>query len=65
MTTVATQPEYLSVAETAQRLRMSRASVYRAVAARNLPAVRLNPQGVLRVPAAELERWRAEAKETP
>ena len=62
MATVATRPEYLSVAETAQRLRMSRASVYRAVAAGNLPAIRLNPQGALRVPAAELDRRLEERK---
>ena len=56
MATVATRPEYLSVGEVAERLRVSRATVYRAIERGDLRALRLNPHGTLRVPAAELER---------
>ena len=63
MATTATRPQYLSIGEVAERLRVSRASVYRSVAAGHLRAVRLNPAGALRVPAAEIERPRSRRNE--
>ena len=41
--------------ETAHELRVSKASVYRAIESGNLPAVRLQPLGSLRIPADALE----------
>ena len=46
---------YLSVGEVAHELRVSPASVYRAIESGNLPAVRLQPLGSLRIPADALE----------
>jgi excisionase family DNA binding protein len=46
---------YLSVGEAAYELRVSKASVYRAIESGNLPAVRLQPLGSLRIPADALE----------
>ena len=46
---------YLSVGEAAPELRVSKASVYQAIESGNLPAVRLQPLGSLRIPADALE----------
>jgi excisionase family DNA binding protein len=46
---------YLSVGEGAHELRVSKASVYRAIESGNLPAVRLQPLGALRIPSEALE----------
>ena len=54
MTKVADR-RYLSVGEVAQELRISKASVYRAVESGSLPAVRLQPLGALRIPREALE----------
>jgi excisionase family DNA binding protein len=56
MTTTDTRDKrYLSVNEVADELRVSRQSVYRAVEAGTLPAIRLQPLGSLRIPASALE----------
>ena len=54
--------KYLSVGETARELRMSKASVYRAIESGNLPAVRLQPLGSLRIPIDALEPERREVE---
>jgi excisionase family DNA binding protein len=43
------------VGEGAHELRVSKASVYRAIESGNLPAVRLQPLGALRIPSEALE----------
>jgi excisionase family DNA binding protein len=55
----ATRPaELLRIPEAAERLNVSRASVYRWVVEGRLPAVQLGGRGApLRIPSAELERW--------
>ena len=50
-----TTAEYLSVGEVAHLLRVSKASVYRAVERGELPAIRLAPLGALRIPRSALE----------
>lgn len=64
-------PVLLRVPEAAERLNVSRASVYRWIHEGRLPAVRLGHRGApLRVPADELDDWlargrtRSEPKET-
>jgi excisionase family DNA binding protein len=46
---------YLSVAEVARELDVSRPSVYRAIRSGHLEAIRLQPLGTLRIPASALE----------
>ena len=46
----------LTVPEVAERLRMSRSSVYRRIATGELPALRLGARGPLRIDARELDR---------
>jgi excisionase family DNA binding protein len=46
---------YLSVGEAALALRVSRASVYRAVKRGSLQAVQLQPRGALRIPVEALQ----------
>lgn len=46
--------EYLTAAEAAQLLRVNVASIYRAVERGSLPAVRLAPEGNIRIPADAL-----------
>jgi excisionase family DNA binding protein len=55
VTTAVDSRRYLSVGEAAHELRVSKASVYRAIESGNLPAVRLQPLGSLRIPADALE----------
>jgi excisionase family DNA binding protein len=55
MATAMDSRKFLSVGEAAHELRMSKASVYRAIESGNLPAVRLQPLGALRIPASSLE----------
>ncbi len=55
MATSADSRKYLSVGEAAHELRVSKASVYRAIESGNLPAVQLQPLGALRIPADALE----------
>jgi excisionase family DNA binding protein len=51
-------PELLRIPEAAERLNVSRATVYRWIDEGRLPAVQLGGPGApIRVPAAELERW--------
>jgi excisionase family DNA binding protein len=51
-------PELLRIPEAAERLNISRASVYRWIEEGRLPAIQLGGRGApLRIPAAELERW--------
>lgn len=51
-------PELLRIPEAAERLNVSRASVYRWIDEGRLPAVQLGGRGApIRVPAAELESW--------
>lgn len=53
---------YLSVAETARELRVSRQSVYRAVESGDLAHVRLRPNGAVRIPVT---RPRSDDPATP
>ena len=46
---------YLTPAEAAAELGVSKSTVYRAVSGGSLPAVRLVPLGALRIPAAAIE----------
>jgi excisionase family DNA binding protein len=55
MASAADSRKYLSVGETAHELRVSKASVYRAIESGNLPAVQLQPLGSLRIPADALQ----------
>jgi excisionase family DNA binding protein len=58
MATTETPARLLTVPETAERLRLSRQSVYRAIASGRLPAVQLGGPGTpLRVDEHELEAW--------
>ena len=51
-------PELLRIPEAAERLNVSRASVYRWIGEGRLPAVQLGGRGApIRIPAAELEGW--------
>jgi excisionase family DNA binding protein len=54
---------YLSVGEAALELRVSKQSIYRAVESGNLPAIRLQPLGALRIPADALEPERHREEE--
>ena len=57
MTTTAT-PRLLTVAEAAERLRVSKPTIYRRIGDGTLPAVRLgNAFGPLRILEDELEAW--------
>jgi excisionase family DNA binding protein len=59
-------PELLRVREAAERLNVSRASVYRWIVEGRLPGVRLGGRGSpLRVPAGELEEWLVWSHVTP
>jgi excisionase family DNA binding protein len=60
MATAVDSRKFLSPAEAASGLRVSKASVYRAVEAGHLPAVRLAPLGSLRIPAEALQPERQE-----
>jgi excisionase family DNA binding protein len=51
-----TTERYLTVQEVAAELRVSVRTVYRALARRDLPSVRLAPLGQIRIPADALER---------
>jgi excisionase family DNA binding protein len=55
MATAMDSRKYLSVGEAAYELRVSKASVYRAIENGNLPAVRLQPLGALRIPVSALQ----------
>ena len=55
MTTTA-DTRYVSPTEAAKSLGLSTRSVYRTIENGHLPAVRLRPQGALRIPATALER---------
>jgi excisionase family DNA binding protein len=60
VTTTLVQPQnLLTVGEVAERLKVSRWSVYRRVEAGELPAVRLGsgPRAPIRVDERELEAW--------
>jgi excisionase family DNA binding protein len=51
---------YVSPAEAASELGVSKSTIYRAVEAGRLPAVRLQPLGALRIPVAVLKPERQE-----
>ena len=54
----ATTTELLTIPEVARRLGLHRDTVYRKIAAGEIPALRLGGEhGPLRVPVDELERW--------
>ena len=55
MATAMDSRRFLSVGEAAHELRVSKASVYRAIEAGSLPAVRLMPLGALHIQASALE----------
>jgi excisionase family DNA binding protein len=56
-------PELLRIPEAAERLNVSRASVYRWIEEGRLPAVRLGGRGApLRIPEAELGEWLEERR---
>jgi excisionase family DNA binding protein len=63
MATAVDNRRYLSVGETANELRVSKASVYRAIESGNLPAIRLHPIGSLRIPADALQPERHRERE--
>jgi excisionase family DNA binding protein len=51
-------PELLRIPEAAEKLNVSRASVYRWIEEGRLPAVQLGGRGApLRIPEAELDEW--------
>ena len=50
-------PKLLRVQEVAERLRLSRQSVYRKIENDELPALRLGNGGAVRVREDELEEW--------
>jgi len=51
-------PELLRIPQAAERLNVSRASVYRWITEGRVPAVRLGGRGApLRIPEAELDEW--------
>ena len=52
----------LNAHEVAERLNVSKASVYRFLHAGSLPYVRYGPNGSVRVPEVELEMWIAERR---
>jgi excisionase family DNA binding protein len=53
-------PRLLRISEAAERLNVSRASVYRWIDEGRLPAVQLGGRGSpLRIPAGELQEWLA------
>jgi excisionase family DNA binding protein len=56
--------DLLTVNEAARRLRMSRVSLYRAVARGELDAYRVGENGPLRIPADALERFLRPALES-
>ena len=56
-TATTTQTPLLTIPQVARRLGLHRDTVYRKVAAGEIPALRLGENGPLRVPADELERW--------
>jgi excisionase family DNA binding protein len=56
--TTAADTRYLTPAQAAERLGMSKASVYRAIEQGALPAFRLRPMGALKIPADALEARR-------
>jgi excisionase family DNA binding protein len=59
-------PGFLRISEAAERLNVSRASVYRWIGQGRLPAVQLGGRGSpLRVPIGELEEWLALSHVTP
>ncbi len=59
MTTAATsETRLLTVPEVAERLRVSRPTVYRRIAEGSIPAVRIGERsGPLRIPENELREW--------
>ncbi|MGP7959621.1 helix-turn-helix domain-containing protein [Sanguibacter sp. A247] len=59
MTDAAARPAFLTVAEVADAMRVSRMTVYRLVHAGELPAIRVGKS--FRVPASALEQYLAEA----
>jgi excisionase family DNA binding protein len=54
-----TRRELLSPAEVAERLGVTRQTIYRKIHSGQMPALRLGDDGPLRVDAAELDEWLA------
>jgi excisionase family DNA binding protein len=47
---------YMTVSEVAAELRLSRRTIYRAIARHELVALRFTPRGTLRIPSEQLVR---------
>ena len=59
----ASSPELLRIPEAAEKLNVSRASVYRWIEEGRLPAIQLGGRGApLRIPEAELDGWLMERR---
>ena len=56
VTDIPATPQYLTVGELACMLRVRQVTLYRAVQAHRLPAVRVGEVGPIRLPVAELSR---------
>jgi excisionase family DNA binding protein len=56
MGTLVQERQFLTVRETAERLRLSEKTVRRLIAAEILPSVRVSP-GAIRIEAGELDGW--------
>jgi excisionase family DNA binding protein len=58
MSATVAPPKFLTVAQAAERLSVSRWTIYRRVWSGELPAIRLGPEGsALRIREDELEQW--------
>jgi excisionase family DNA binding protein len=64
MSAKATAHQYLSPAEVAELLGLSRQTIYRYLHSGSLPSLTLSPDGPLRIDSAELESWLKERGKT-
>lgn len=61
MLNITTPAEFLSVAELALRLRVSRTTAYNLVRTNEVPSIRLG--GSIRIPTSALDRWLSDREE--